>query len=406
MRLLFAAITACIALAHGAVAAENDASRQRLYIWDADRLAAVKASLEKGGADKEIAEAAALLRKEADRALHRKPGSVIDKETTPPSGDKHDYTSYSIYWWPDPAKPAGAPFVRRDGRSNLEQRAKGDRDRFKSMVEDVETLALARYIFDDMQYGEQAERVLRTWFLDPETRMNPHLRYAQAVVGLTEGRGAGVIDARGFVEMLDAVVLLRRMGAIAEADAAKLGDWFAAYLKWVTTSKQGRDERQAENNHGTWYAAQVARIALYVGDVDTARALIEEVRSHRLAAAIEQDGAQPEELKRTRSLHYSLFQLAAFAYAARMGEALGVDLWKYEADGRGSIEKALVFASPYVLDQKDWRYEQLEPYKMTPQVSNLYRLSLGHYDLAILREVYGSGPRLQPQREFAAMELP
>lgn len=406
MRSFLAFIIALAAMANAACAADGEGSHDRLYIWDAGRLAAVKASLAKGDSDKEAAQAAEVLRKEAELALARKPGSVMDKEVVPPSGDKHDYTSYSIYWWPDPTKRGGVPFVRRDGRSNWKQRAKGDRDRFKTMVEDVEALALARHLFGEKKYGEQAVRVLRTWFLDPETRMNPHLRYAQAVVGLAEGRGAGVIDARGFVEMLDAVVLLRRDGVLSEPDAKQLEHWFTAYLKWVLSSKQGRDERDAENNHGAWYAAQVARVALFVGDVDTARTLLEDVRNRRLAASIEPDGSQPEELERTRSLHYSLFELAAFAYVARMGEALGIDLWTYQADGRGSIEKGLLFAAPFVLDQKAWKYEQLEPYKLTPQVLNLFRFARRHYDQPILRQVYETGPRSQSTRDFAALELP
>jgi hypothetical protein len=128
--------------------------------------------------------------------------------------------------------------------------------------------------------------------------------------------------------------------------------------------------------------------------------------NRRLAASIEPNGSQPEELKRTRSLHYSLFGLAAVAYTARMGESLGLDLWTHEAGGRGSIEEGLVFVAPYVLDQKTWPHEQIEPYRLTPQVVNLFRLALPYYRQPILKRVYAAGPRSQSEREFAALELP
>ena len=403
---LGAAVALIIAVSTGnagrSVAAAPDET-PATYYWEGDRLAEARRSLKAGEADAEVAAAAESLRQDARAALRRKPPSVVEKEATPPSGDKHDYLSYGVYWWPDPSKPDGKPFVRRDGYTNQAQRAQGDRDRLKTMIEDVETLALAHYLFCDEEYGEHARRLVRTWFIEPETRMNPHLKYAQAVVGVAEGRGSGIIDTRAFAELLDSIVLLEQTGALTEADAAALDTWFADYLQWLLTSDLGRDERAAENNHGNWYAAQAARIALHVGDVETAKSLLEEVRKNRLAAAIDGDGKQPEELKRTRSLHYSLFNLAAFAYLARIGESLGVDLWNYADDGRGSMKKAFLFAAPYVLDQDRWPYEQVHSYDMSPQTVQLLRMAAARYDEPVLREVWQNGRRREPQRNYAPL---
>lgn len=385
----------------GAAATADEAPAT--YYWEGERLAEARRMLIAGQADAETAAAAESLRREAQTALSRKPPSVIEKEAIPPSGDKHDYLSYAVYWWPDPSKPDGKPFIRRDGYTNHAQRAKGDRDRLKSMIEDVETLALARYLLGDEQYGVHARLLLQTWFIDPATRMNPHLNYAQAVVGVAEGRGSGIIDARAFAELLDAIVLLEQSGVLAEADRAALDAWFADYLQWLLKSDLGRDERAAENNHGNWYAAQTARIALYVGDVEAAKSILEDVRQNRLAATIDREGKQSEELKRTRSLHYSLFNLAAFAYLARMGEALGVDLWGYSDDGRGSMKKGLLFAAPYALDQGRWPYEQVQNYDMSPQTVQLLRMAAARYDEPVLREVLRSGRRREPRRDYAPL---
>ncbi|HEX6960731.1 MAG TPA: alginate lyase family protein [Lacipirellula sp.] len=373
------------------------------FYWEGRRLAEVKRALEAGSAGEEVERAIELLKAEAAGALEREPRSVIDKQQPPPSGDKHDYISYAVYWWPDPSKPNGKPFIRRDGYTNHAQRAKGDRDRLKTMIEDVESLALANYLFGDKAYGAHARRLLVTWLIDPATRMNPHLRYAQAVVGVTEGRGSGLIDTRGFVELLDSIVLLTQTGALQDADVAALDRWFAEYYEWLLTSEHGRDERRADNNHGTWYAAQVARMALHLHDEPTARELIEEARSTRLAAAIEADGSQPEELERTRSLHYSIFNLAAFAYLACMGEPQGIDLWNHSADGRGSMRQALLFAAPHVLDQQSWPYEEVRTYALNPQAVQLMRMAAARYDEPLFRQVLREGPRSEPRRDWSTL---
>lgn len=393
---LLLALVSCAPLARGG---EPPAT----FYWEGPRLAGVKRALDSGDADEEVTRAVKLLKAEAAAALKRGPRSVIDKQEPPPSGDKHDYISYAVYWWPDPSKSDGKPFIRRDGYTNQAQRAKGDRDRLKTMIEDVESLALANYLLGDKSCGAHASRLLVTWFIDPATRMNPHLQYSQAVVGVAEGRGSGLIDTRGFVELLDALGLLKQTGALQGEDIAALDRWFAEYYEWLLTSEHGRDERRADNNHGTWYAAQVARIALYLNDEATARELIEEARNSRLPAAIEPDGSQPEELERTRSLHYSMFNLAAFAYLARMGESQEIDLWNHRAEGRGSIEQALLFAAPYVLDRQRWPYKEVRDYALNPQAVQLMRMATARYDEPLFRKVLQEGPRTEPGRDWSAL---
>jgi hypothetical protein len=342
------------------------------------------------------------VREEADDCLRRGPYSVTFNEGTPQGGDKHDYISYSPYWWPDPEKPDGLPFIRRDGHTNEEWKAKGDRDTLSRMTEDVEALSLGWYFYDKQQYADHALKLLRTWFIDPETKMNPHLHYAQAIPGLEEGRGAGIIDARSFVELLDAIALLQDTGAIPAEDRQALDDWFAKYLQWLLTSDYGEHERSRENNHGTWYAAQTARVALFVGYDDTAKELVEEARE-RLADVVQDDGSQTEELERTRSLHYSIFHLAAYIYLARMGDAVGVDLWHDEPDGGSRIRRGLDFAAPYVIDQDNWPYEEIRNYKLSPQIVQVFRMAYARYGQPVYREVLEKAERSDRDRDWSAL---
>ena len=54
----------------------------------------------------------------ANKSLLFKPGSVMEKLNTPPSGDKHDYMSLAPYFWPNPDTKDGLPYIRKDGKTN------------------------------------------------------------------------------------------------------------------------------------------------------------------------------------------------------------------------------------------------------------------------------------------------
>ena len=316
-----------------------------LILGRGERLAAAKQRLAAG--DAALRPAYERLLAEADSAMRLEPPTVMQKRATPPSGDKHDFLSLAPYWWPDSTKPNGLPYVRRDGQMNPESRLDHDGVRFQRMVDAVETLALAHYLSGDAKYAARAATLLRVWFVDPATRMNPHLRYAQAVLGVNEGRGIGIIDTRHIPQLVDALRLLERSGEWPAAEQATVTAWLRDYMTWLRTSENGRDEADEANNHGTWYDAQVAALALYVGDSAVARDVLDRSARERIGSQIAADGRQPHELARTRPLHYSVFNLDAFTQLAEMGRHVGVDLWRYAAPGGGNLLAAVRFIAPY-----------------------------------------------------------
>jgi hypothetical protein len=225
------------------------AAGPRVFCCDPDGLAKAKSRVAAG--DPSLKPALERLRREADKALEAGPFSVMDKSLTPPSGDKHDYMSIGPYWWPDPAKPDGLPYVRRDGEVNPERKAgTTDATAMGRMASAVETLALAYYFTGEERYARHAATLLRTWFLAPKTKMNPNLKYGQAIPGRVEGRGIGIIDTADLVHIPDAVGLLAGSKHWTEADQAGAVAWFDAYLDWLRTSKEGAKPRTRQGTGG------------------------------------------------------------------------------------------------------------------------------------------------------------
>ena len=316
--------------------------------------------------DESVAKALKKLISDADKALAVVPPSVMQKTKVPPSGDKHDYMSIAPYFWPNPATKDGLPYVRKDGKVNPESRQEAANDTLRARLvgTNVETLALGYYFTGEEKYAEHAAKILRTWFLDPATKMTPHFRFAQAVPGVNDGRGTGILEARGLADAADAAILLVGSKHWSAADQQALLAWGSAYFEWLTTSKNGQDERAAKNNHGTWYDVQAVKWALVLGRMEKAKELSIAAGPGRIGVQVEPDGKQPLELVRTASFSYSCFNLLALSTLAGLSEHAGVDLWHHKtADGR-SIRTALDFLVPYLgKNPKPWTLQQIHESK-------------------------------------------
>lgn len=296
----------------------------------------------------------------ADQALAGPTYSVVDKTRLPPSGDKHDYMSMGPYWWPDKNRPSGEPYIRRDGEVNPERNTEAfDATRMDRMGKAVEALSLAYYFSDDRRYAIKAAELVRAWFLDPATRMNPNAKFAQGVPGRTPGRGAGVLDTTRLTRVVEGVGLIAPAKALSAQELAGLERWFNDYTTWMMTSPTGQEERDASNNHGLWYDFQLAHFALFARRDDVARKVIEQVPARRLAKQIEPDGKMPRELERTRAYHYTIYALRAAASLADLAGCVQVDLWR--GPGASRFQAALNYIVPYVGRERDFPYPDLKP---------------------------------------------
>lgn len=330
-----------------------------VFLLSPKHMADKKAAYKKG--DAKVMGDVAVVLKGADEFLNAKPASVMEKALTPPSGSKHDYMSMAPYFWPDPAKSDGLPYIRKDGQRNPEIKKIIDHEMLSNLDNKCKYLSLAYYFTGDEKYAAKANELLKVWFLDAETKMNPNLNYAQAVRGVNDGRGIGIIETRSLANMADWMGLLASSKSFTKQNLAAIKDWYRQYLTWMTTSKNGKDEHNAKNNHGTHYDTQVVSFALFTGNTAMAKQVLEDSKK-RIATQIEPDGQQKLELERTNALGYSSMNLDGWINMSELGDRAGVNLWDYATtDGRG-IRKALDWLLPYALDQKPFTYQQITPY--------------------------------------------
>ena len=225
------------------------------------------------------------------------------------------------------------------------------------MTSSVETLALAYYFTGDTRFAERAAELIRVWFLNAETMMNPNLNFAQGVPGLFDGKRSGLLDGRLFCRVIDGVVLIADSDALSASEQEALRAWFSRYLDWLKNDELARGEAASENNHGTFFDVQIMCVARFVGDDKYAKRIAGKAAQKRIKAQIERDGAQPEELARTRSLFYSIFNLEALFQLAHLSEQTGVDLWDADDD---RLRTALDYVVPYANPKKPWPLPEVE----------------------------------------------
>jgi hypothetical protein len=291
----------------------------------------------------------------ADSVLDSVPGSVTASRCSRSAGGPHDFYSEGDYWWPDPNHPSG-PYIQRDGLSNPDNFS----DHRRAMVRlsrIVAGLTAAHDLTGDRRYADAAARHLRVWFLDEQTRMNPHLLYGQAIQGRSTGRGIGIIDTLHLAEVAQSILVLERLKALAEMDVQRLKAWFSEYLTWITTHPYGQDERKAQNNHATAWVLQAASFARLVGS----GAALDQCRGLFVSSLIEQieaDGRFPRELARTKPYCYSLFNLDVMGMAAHVLSGQGRDLWKVRNTRGAGLDTAMAFHHSFIEDPSRWPYRK------------------------------------------------
>jgi len=305
----------------------------------------------------------------ASNALTQPPITITQYRAKFSNGGPHDYYSNGDYWWPNPNTTNGLPYVSLDGKSNPNNFNK-HRDCLRQLHDAVAALGAAYEITGDDRYAAKAAELLRVFFLDPATRMNPSLQYAQAVPGVSTGRSFGIIDTLHIIEIPRAVEVMEKSPAFPADVATGLRKWFSDYIQWLRTSKNGIEESNATNNHAVAYWLQIAVFAQFTGDAQDLADCRQHFKEVFVAKQMAADGSFPRELARTKPYGYSIFQLDNMATLCQVLSTSQENLWQFQsADGR-SMRKAMEFMYPYLADKGKWladgRRQDIQAWKGWP----------------------------------------
>ncbi|KAL6863532.1 alginate lyase domain-containing protein [Trichoderma novae-zelandiae] len=320
-------------------------AKTRLYLGDHDLTTALKH-----------------LTAQADSWLSQGPWTVTAKTKPPPNGTLHDYSSQAPYWWPNPDTPDGCPYVQKDGVRNPEVDQYQDRVSVGKMFNSTYVLSLAWYYTGEEKYSQHAADILRTWFLDEKTAMSPNLEHAQIIPCANSGRSIGIIDfSQEYTNVIDAVAILNSGPAPGwtKQDGKNFVEWNKRFLSWLAGSPFGIEEASAQNNHGTFANMQIAALALFTGNHSLAVQRTEIAKGF-IDSQITKNGSQPQELARTRSFHYSNFDLCAHLRMALVARKVGVDLFAYRGPEGQTLFGAVDFVVPAATGgAAEWAFPEL-----------------------------------------------
>ncbi|HEV2693313.1 MAG TPA: alginate lyase family protein [Verrucomicrobiae bacterium] len=292
----------------------------------------------------------------ADTAITLAPVTITTTRAKLSEGGPHDFYSNGDYWWPNPNTSNGLPYIQRDGQTNPENFT-AHRQIIRQLSDAIAALGAAYKVTGDDKYALKAATLLKVFFLDEATRMNPSLKYAQAVPGVSPGRGIGIIDTLHIIEIPKAVEAMAKSPAFTPELMAGLKKWFADYVTWMRTSKNGNEEANAGNNHAVACWLQIAVFAEFTGD----EANLAECRRHFMEVFVPKqmtnDGSFPAELRRTKPYGYSTFQLDNMVTLCQVLSTPEHDLWHFALPDGRTISRAVAFMYPYWADKSTWPHK-------------------------------------------------
>jgi hypothetical protein len=291
--------------------------------------------------------------KAAAAALEQAPVTITAFPAKLSEGGPNDFYSNGDYWWPDPTKPDGLPYIRRDGETNPENFSQ-HRLAVKTLRDAVAALAAAYKITAEERYVTKAAELLRAFFVDAPTRMNPHLNYAQAVPGVSSGRGIGIIDTLHIIEVPAAVKVMEASAAFPKELAQQLRQWFTELAEWMVTSKNGKEEAAAKNNHSVAFFVQLAVFADFTQDQTKLAACRKQFREVFVPKQMAADGSFPLELARTKPYGYSIFQLDNMTLLCQVLSTPEDNLWDFQLPDGRSIRRAVSYLYPFLADKSKW----------------------------------------------------
>ena len=290
----------------------------------------------------------------ANQYLTEAPVTVTASHSDRSAGGLHDYFSQGDYWWADPKNPGG-PWIRRDGYTNPDN-FNAHREALIGLGVKAPALIAAWRLTKDKRYSAHFLKYLRAWFVDPATKMNPNLEYAQAIMGVSTGRGTGIIDTLQWTDLARGLRLMEATGGLSAAEIAPIKEWFATYVDWMATSKNGMEEELAKNNHGACWVLQVAEFAQFTKREDLVALCRDRYKKNLIPDQVAKDGSLPLELARTKPYSYSLFDGDVLTGICQSLSTAKDNLWTFKGPKGAGVAEVMAFQYPFMADKSKWPY--------------------------------------------------
>lgn len=246
---------------------------------------------------------------------------VTDKNwaNIPSSIDKNDYVSLHRYSWPD---STGRYTDIRNGETNPEI-YDFDRPKLDRISTAIFYLSLAYFYFEEPDYARKATELITNWFLNDDSKMNPHLKYAQVALGVDDrDNSQGIIDAIDFIKVIDSVSLIYDSRYWTHSKHIELKNWFYSFSKWIDDVNYNTRTYCKEewcNNVSTWFDAQKTIYFLFTQQEDRleSRSSIQPIQD-KISLQFTAEGQQPFEKRFRAEQHYFYYNLSGYMTIAHM----------------------------------------------------------------------------------------
>ncbi|KJA25740.1 hypothetical protein HYPSUDRAFT_37189 [Hypholoma sublateritium FD-334 SS-4] len=241
------------------------------------------------------------------------------------------------------------PYVGRDGQVNPDVRDLNGPDAINDASQAVIYNAIAYALEGTSTYSKNVANLINTFFLAPDTKMNPNMNFGQIVRGPgpdgVSGTFTGILDLRGIVKIINGIAIIKAAGSPdwTQVFEQQMKAWLTDYVNWLKTSSIGQITASRPNNHGTFYTSQVAAAKMSSGDQQGAALDLQAFFAGPFLDQVAQSGEQPFEAIRTRPYHYRNFNLEALITNAKLGDQIGLNLWIRKSKYGATIQTALDF---------------------------------------------------------------
>ncbi len=263
---------------------------------------------------------------------------VTDKNFTAPSGDTHDYYSVAPHY-----SSAG---LKYDSYTNDEDRVKkcSDAEAFRNFAWRVYAYSVGGVILRQPQLSQKAVNLIKSWFVDSKTKMNPNVRYAQIIPRSDKINEVGVIELRQLINVVSAAKVLLICGALEGSELQMIKNWIQLFLDDCDNCAIREKALQRKNNIGTWSAVLFGTLDLFCDRYPRSFSIAYQA-AERLGQQLGPFSVQLNEIGRAMPLHYCLFNLAAWFELSQLCREFGIDLYRFSGVHNESLRNALQFCS-------------------------------------------------------------